>query len=264
MSGRPTLIIESEQRNQTEEPNESRRTDPASARRSDTLPPTEAQLPTPLERLAASREATSQSTPATRSPRPMPVDTSKPKSSPEESRSPMSEKEMVADLVRRAEQGDEQSLVNLKAILDETPKIWRVMGDLTRAAERGWILAIVGDNDPLKSESIPRRLNAMKANWAGPSPTPMQSTVVDQIGITWLAMMDAETVASHSRANAGLRTSHYRRLESAQRRFLSAINTLAKLRLLESPKSAKPSIPNGGYADVSACIAPRAEPGGDK
>ena len=133
-------------------------------------------------------------------------------------------------LVERANQGEPEALARLRKFLDLNPCIWEKAGDLTAAAERAWTELIAGA-DRLAAESLRRRLARLKAELAGPHPA-LESLLVDQVAVSWLAAHDGEiraAVAGGAVAQAALRL---RRAESGQRRLLNAVKTLSTLRAL--------------------------------
>lgn len=154
-----------------------------------------------------------------------------PESTPSESSAPVSPSQTFADLVRKASAGDQASLTELRRTLDERPDIWQRVGDVSLLAERAWIdLACSGNS--LLEESIRRQLVAMKSEIAGAQPSPIEKILIDLIGVTWLASFHSESATAQPDGSAQQATIRLRRAESAQRRFLRAIKTLATLRAL--------------------------------
>jgi hypothetical protein len=80
-------------------------------------------------------------------------------------------------------------------------------------------------------ESTKRHIAKMKDELLGPHPTPMERLLVNQAVACYLAVRHADTClaapGSCSPAQAALRL---RRAESAQRRYLATLKTLARLR----------------------------------
>jgi hypothetical protein len=146
--------------------------------------------------------------------------------------------EALMNVARQAEEGDEASLKRLRQFLDENPEVWRRAGDIGAVAERAWIEAVAEDNG-LLCESVPRRLRELKSELAGGDATPLEMLLVDLVGVTWLAAKHAELRASISGGSLQQATFRLKRAESAQRRFLGAIKTLAKIRALLPRAGAK-------------------------
>src|ERR1700732_790215 len=77
-------------------------------------------------------------------------------------------------LVKRARQGDESVLPELRQLLDRQPEIWQTSGDLAKLAQEAWLNLLAGKYLLLK-ESVRRQLEQMQQELAGPSPTPLES-----------------------------------------------------------------------------------------
>lgn len=145
---------------------------------------------------------------------------------------PPTQAQALAEVVRRANLGNEECLVGLRRLLDEHPEIWQTTGDLNALAEKRWI-GLLSKGNKLLEESIPRRLKCMKAELAGSKATPLETLLIDLVGVTWLAAqhgeMDAASPPGASLSQAAFRL---RRAESAQRRLLNATKTLTLVRML--------------------------------
>lgn len=141
-------------------------------------------------------------------------------------------KATLEDLAARANKGDRNALGQLRCFLDRHPKVHATVGDLTRRAEAAWLDLVVGD-DVLARESVQRELAVMKAKLTGAHPTIMEKMLADEIAVCFLARQHAEVAATSagkgSLAQAAFRV---RRADSAQRRYLASLKTLATLRAL--------------------------------
>jgi hypothetical protein len=135
-------------------------------------------------------------------------------------------------LVARANTGDRQALDALRRFLDAHPEVHETVGDLTRLAEAHWLDLLVGA-EVLARESVQRQLASLKGELTGSHPTPLEKLLVEEVGLCHLASRHAQMTAAGS-AGASLAQAAFRlrRAESAQRRLLSAIRTLATLRAL--------------------------------
>jgi hypothetical protein len=141
-------------------------------------------------------------------------------------------RQLFLELIHRANQGERLAIDRLKKFLDMNPGIWSRAGDLTAVAERAWIELLVGE-DAFKSESVERRLAQLKDELKGPSPTPLEALLVDLVAASWLAVRHAD-IGAAGPAGDSLDQAAFRlkRAESAQRRHLAAVKTLATLRAL--------------------------------
>lgn len=141
----------------------------------------------------------------------------------------LSQDRLFVELIRRASGGNKQCIARLREILDSQPEIWQRAGDLGLMAQRSWIDLISGDN-ALAEESIRRKVEQIKRDLAGNSPTPLEGLLVDLIGVTWLAAFHGEAAAADAGGSVQQVTLRLRRAEAAQRRFLRAIKTLGTFR----------------------------------
>jgi hypothetical protein len=135
-------------------------------------------------------------------------------------------------LVDQANRGEKQALSRLRWVLDRHPEIWQTLGDLGKVAEAAWTELLVKD-DVLSRESVRRYLSQLKAELIDTQPTPLGKLLVDEIGVCYLVMQHAEiTAASPSTGSLAQAAFRLKRAESAQRRFLAALKTMAALRAL--------------------------------
>ncbi len=144
----------------------------------------------------------------------------------------------VRQLLDRAGRGDQTCLPALRQLLDTRPDIWRTLGDLARHAELSLLRLVAGAN-LLAHETTQRRLQELKAELAGPVPTPLERLLVDRIGVCWLMVhgLDLELARMDKGQAAGpLGVSVQRRLDSAQKRYLAALKQLALVRKLLPPR----------------------------
>lgn len=139
----------------------------------------------------------------------------------------------LRELTSRAKAEDATALPRIREILNERPEIWRHVGDLSSMTERAWIAAHAAEN-PLAVESLKRSVAEMRAELAGEHPTRLERILVDQVIATYLEAKYLESVtASATKGTLDQSALRLRRLESAQRRQIAAINALTTLRTLE-------------------------------
>jgi hypothetical protein len=142
----------------------------------------------------------------------------------------LSRVEAIRELANRANRGSEEALACLRQLLDSSPEIWDLVGDLARHAELAWVGLVAGE-DRLMQESVKKRIAKLKDELAGASATTMERLLVDRVVTSWLAVAHAETrAASPGNCSPAQLTERLRAVESAQRRHLTAIKVLAKLR----------------------------------
>ena len=108
-------------------------------------------------------------------------------------------------------------------------------GDLAREAELTLIGKFSGKNLLFK-ESLRRKLELLRAEVAGPNPTPLESLLVERVVTTWLHLHHLEmTYAGKESMSLDLATYYQRSISSAQKRYLAAIKALALVRKLALP-----------------------------
>jgi hypothetical protein len=145
----------------------------------------------------------------------------------------------IQTLVQRAQAGDHSSVTALRTYLDANPSVWQSAGDLAAQTEKV-LIGIVSSSDLLRAECLIRKLEALKADLAGPNPTPVEKLVIARIAIAWLQVhsADLEATAMLIRDNGATTLSVYaqKRLDSANRRYLQCLRSLEILRRINRPR----------------------------
>jgi hypothetical protein len=145
--------------------------------------------------------------------------------------------EELQELARRTQQGDRSVLPELRRALDRHPEVWQAYGDLAAQAQAAWLDLLSGP-DMLLQESVERKLAALRADLAGPEPSPLERLLVERVVACWLQTMYADALYAQARepqATPSVLRELMRRQESAQRRYLAAIRQLAVVRKLLRP-----------------------------
>jgi hypothetical protein len=130
--------------------------------------------------------------------------------------------------------------------LDGRPEIWRHLGNIAALAERAWLVVLAAEN-PLAVESMKRTLAEMKADLAGEQPTRLERMLVDQLVLNWLEVRYVESISADPGPGTLDQASfRLKRVESAERRYLTAVKTLSQIRALTSgqPAPAKQAAPD--------------------
>ena len=145
-------------------------------------------------------------------------------------------------LSEKAQKGDEGARTELrKALRESPPEVIRRASDLGRRGQWTLIKAVAA-NDPLTEETLLARLDFLRADVAGPDPTPLEVLLTERICSLWLLIEALEMLVS-AQLSAKLPREHrcpmsflqhvFKWQESANRRFLSAIRELARVRKLQ-------------------------------
>ena len=141
------------------------------------------------------------------------------------------------EIFQRAVAGDEAVRPLLGDLLDRPQDLHRQAGDLGLMAERTWV-SLAARSNLVIEVSVPDHLAQMKAELAGPEPSPLERLLVDQVGLAWL-QSNCAAIADASFAGQDCsprqRDEAERRHDRAQRRYLSALKTLATVRKLLRP-----------------------------
>jgi len=140
------------------------------------------------------------------------------------------------ELLSKAQNGDEEAVRGFLALADERGITQRVLErfHVDRQAHLSVVESFSKDN-LLAAVVNDRRIDQMRAELAGPCPSPLERRLIDRIILCWfnvnlieitLAQCGAEmTLARHDH--------HQKRLSSAHKRFLQAIKALAQVHKLQ-------------------------------
>jgi hypothetical protein len=138
-------------------------------------------------------------------------------------------------LFERARKGDRSVLPELCAVLDADPRLWEQYGDIALHAEAALVTLVAGEN-LLMAESLIRKLQAMKRELGGPSPSPLERLQVERVTATWLHVNYYESQMAQTKKATDRRWKHLERLQdAANRRHQAAIKSLATIRKLLTP-----------------------------
>ena len=131
-------------------------------------------------------------------------------------------------LIKSANAGQDGGLDRLREFLGRHPEAAQVAGDLARLAESAWLGLLSAS--PAVRELLGRRVASLKADLAGPHPSPTERIIADLAALNFLvthqtAIAEADQARSPNRSAAAAKAS-----ESAQRRLVKALKCLAELR----------------------------------
>jgi hypothetical protein len=145
-------------------------------------------------------------------------------------------------LSERVEDGDNSARKELrKAVRESSPKVIFRASDIGKRGQWALIKTIAA-NDPLTEEALVARLDLMRAEVAGPEPSPLEVLLTERICSLWLLIEVLETLVSvqllgdlprERRSPMSFLQHVFKWQESANRRFLSAIRELARVRKLQ-------------------------------
>ena len=136
-------------------------------------------------------------------------------------------------LVKRADKGDVLALSAVREYCEAHPELWEKLGNVAAISQQ--LLVSTCFPDSLDRAAIGKKLEALRKDLAGLSPTPIEQLLVERIVACWLQVNYADgiyVIAMKDRIGIRSLEFHQRRQESTHRRFLSAVRTLALVRRL--------------------------------
>jgi hypothetical protein len=135
----------------------------------------------------------------------------------------------------KASKGDMTVLAKIDAYL-ENPAARALWGDMGRFLLTKWVIICAGTNELLK-QGIVRFASDLRDKLAGPNPNALEQLLAERVVVSWLFVHVAEKqLGDYFESTCMKRTSiHMRRVDLANRNFLSACRTLAKVRRVQLP-----------------------------
>lgn len=125
----------------------------------------------------------------------------------------------------------------LRAFFDEHPQIWRITGDLAEQANLNMIETMQAPKS--MKESLIVGLSAMAAELTQPGDGALERLIIGQIVGCWLRLSFVEYAYGRGTAegNFNMAQGAYweKRVSAAQRRYLRAVESLARVRRLRLP-----------------------------
>jgi hypothetical protein len=157
----------------------------------------------------------------------------------EETKAKLKEIRALSD---QAKDGDKQARKELRKVLRaSSPEIVAECSDFARCGQR-IVMETIAAGEPAMKEALDARLDLMRAEVGGPSPTPLEVLLTERIVAVWLVIevLEALLNAQLKRGEGAPRTPpSYLKfmigwLESYHRRYLASIRELARVRKLQS------------------------------
>jgi hypothetical protein len=161
----------------------------------------------------------------------------------------------LQELADKAEGGDDGARLELRRRLrEESPEVVAGCSDSARSYRRLLAERSSGGN-PLRKEAISERAGRMALERAGENPTPLEVLLSERVASLWVLveLQEALFAAWYYKANATSPTfvlQMARLQESAHRRYLAAIKTLAQVQKLQGPSRVQVNL-GGNQINVS-------------
>jgi hypothetical protein len=149
----------------------------------------------------------------------------------------------LAELSTKAEEGDTDARLKLRlALRESSPGMVARCSDLAGNYRR--ILAKTASaRDPLLQEALEARMEVMREEIAGESPSPLEVLLTERVVSCWMLVELLEALNSGYYVRDGGKRVDVRYfmqmvkiLDSAYRRYLASIQTLARVRKLQANK----------------------------
>jgi hypothetical protein len=150
--------------------------------------------------------------------------------------------ERLQTLSKAAEGGDIEARQELRrAVARCSPEVIAEASDVARRAER-MLVKTISAGEPLMQKTLKARLDHMRSEIAGENPTPLERLLAERVVAGWLLVevLEALLAAQYQRGAIGSRIGPSyilqmsKILESATKRHLAAVLTLARVRKLQS------------------------------
>lgn len=110
-----------------------------------------------------------------------------------------------------------------------------VLADLGVRAQTSLIQRVVKEGDPLSAAAFARKIERMTKDLQGPQPSELEKQLAQRIVLEWLLLTYFEATLTVNFDSEKWTTYYEKRVESAQRRYLSSVKTLAQIRKLQLP-----------------------------
>jgi len=162
----------------------------------------------------------------------------------------------LQELADKAEGGEDGARLELRRRLrEETPEVVAGCSDSARSYRRLLAERASGGNH-LRKEAISERAGRMALELAGENPTPLEVLLSERVASLWVLVELQEALLAAWYYNKAKATSPAfvlqmaRLQESAHRRYLAAIKTLAQVQKLQGPSRVQVNI-GGNQINVS-------------
>jgi hypothetical protein len=138
-------------------------------------------------------------------------------------------------LTDKAQKGDRSVLPAIRELLKDPVYVDALGGQLAIQVEQALLRKFSGNN-LLLQESVTRKLDLMRTELGGPTPTALERLLVDRIVTCWLHLHHLEVVYANKDSMALELGAYYQHsLSAAHKRYLAAIKALAAVRKLAVP-----------------------------
>jgi hypothetical protein len=140
---------------------------------------------------------------------------------------------------KKAAKGDESCLPQVEALLSD-PDLGEMVVDYC-GSSGVWLSTSIANKasggDLLTREAIHRKIDSVQTELEGPNPTPIERLLAERASLCWQIAnwYESRLIDSVGEMTIAQADYHQRRIDRAHRRFLSAVETLARVRKLAVP-----------------------------
>jgi hypothetical protein len=140
-------------------------------------------------------------------------------------------------LLDQAQQGDTRALQTLCATAHHHESTWALAGNMAAQVEESLLNSFIPQEQLFVREAQRRKLQALRRELEGPSPTVLEKLLADRVVLSWFYLHAMETNEVQSTTPMTLAQAMFcqRRLSLAQSRYLASIRTLGQVRKLQAP-----------------------------
>lgn len=131
-----------------------------------------------------------------------------------------------------------EAVTAFRAYLDAKPELWRVAGNLTKAAQDNILDALFGEKWQGISLSVKKGMELKRAELGYNEAPALEQLLIEHLITCWLHLQEVELKYHNvTKESIPLTVGDYweRRLSATQRRYLRACETLARVRRLLRP-----------------------------
>ncbi len=147
-------------------------------------------------------------------------------------------KDPTRALLERAHKGDKTCVDELQTLFADGSKGARLVDYYGSPAK--WLAdditgSVAGDNLAIR-EATAKKLAQVRADLAGPAPTPIERLLAERAAVCWFLVNRYEWAYANAKDLSFRQADHHQsKIDRAHRRFLTALKTLASVRKLALP-----------------------------
>jgi hypothetical protein len=141
-------------------------------------------------------------------------------------------------LLKRAAKGDESCLPQVQALLadKERGSDWMEAAGSPAAWFRQSLVNKMGADNVFAKEAAKQKLERVQADLEGPNPTPIERLLAERASLCWFAVNWYEERFINANEMSLTQADYFqRRIHRTHQRFLSAVETLARVRKMAGP-----------------------------